>query len=577
MLVTSADRNLSAKEIVSLRKSSISLVILKDPNFQESIPAEFYGIESIFLLDLHSNDALLAHTINRAISASRDKDRLAHLHRHLGSVKVLRDDPALDLVAGILHRLAEANTVEDLRQAIAVLRPAIDFDYSLLIRTNARNNTQPHDALEESLKSASQNFQRKIFLGSDEILQQVRNHALDTAVSALVVAVLDPDTAEVMDGTYIILVRKGLDAFTSRDLWLLEFAYPALATSVERILILDRMAVQQLTWQATFDAISEPVSIINANREVVAANQAFHGIANSTSSRELRCHSLLFKRQTACGKCPVGNQAKSEKISLEGFGPFQVSSFPVTLGRSKLHIQFYRSLREESLLTSALIQSEKMIALGSLLSAIAHEINNPLTSITALAQILLEDIPSDKREDSDLFQILDAGMRCRRIIRDLLGFGGSTIDEKIPLDEAIVRTLGFAKTVTKNIRIQTQLNSQNIMRADSLVAMQQIIFNLVTNAAHALKGKGNIEIRTEDLRESEQTLLTISDNGPGFPQERLLNLFEPFHSEKQEGQGTGLGLAIVKTLVTRIGGKIEVSSKLHQGTTFRIFINYSIE
>jgi signal transduction histidine kinase len=104
--------------------------------------------------------------------------------------------------------------------------------------------------------------------------------------------------------------------------------------------------------------------------------------------------------------------------------------------------------------------------------------------------------------------------------------------------------------------------------------LQQVLFNLITNAAQAMNGKGSLEISI--ARDNDCYRIDVRDNGPGIPQEKLNHMFDPFYTSKNEGSGTGLGLSIVKSLIHKMGARIEVSSSA-KGTVFRIFLPRQVE
>ena len=104
----------------------------------------------------------------------------------------------------------------------------------------------------------------------------------------------------------------------------------------------------------------------------------------------------------------------------------------------------------------------------------------------------------------------------------------------------------------------------------SVNSLQQVLFNLITNAAQAMNGKGALEIHI--ARDGTAYRIDVRDNGPGIPPEKLSHVFDPFYTSKQEGMGTGLGLSIVRSLIQKMGARIEVSSTVGKGTEFRIFL-----
>jgi len=226
-----------------------------------------------------------------------------------------------------------------------------------------------------------------------------------------------------------------------------------------------------------------------------------------------------------------------------------------------------------------LVEAEKLASLGRIAAGVAHEINNPLAIINEKAG-LMQDIlqmSSDFEQKENLLKqiegINNSVNRCRTITHRLLGFARRmdiTI-EPLNLNEAIRETIAFLKSdiFTKSARLDLNL-SEDIpeIRSDKL-QLEQIFLNLIKNAVDAISDSGQITITTS-LSDSGLAQVSISDNGPGIPKERLKHIFEPFFTTKERGKGTGLGLFVSHAILRKLGGKISVQSETGKGTTFVI-------
>jgi signal transduction histidine kinase len=244
-------------------------------------------------------------------------------------------------------------------------------------------------------------------------------------------------------------------------------------------------------------------------------------------------------------------------------------SYGIRTGRDSYHFQFYRNVSKETMLASTLIQSEKMAALGRLVGAVAHELNNPLAGILATSQILLSEKESMSESVlEDLEEIRSAALRSKKIIDDLLGFttAGEKPLQQTDLAELVRSTLVFAKSALKEVSVSFHPDSEPTFALVHGNALQQVLFNLITNAAQAMNGRGKLDI--ELTREKQAFRLAVKDSGPGIAPEKLKHIFDPFFTSKQEGVGTGLGLSIVRNLVQKMNAKIDVSSILGKGTVF---------
>ncbi len=214
-----------------------------------------------------------------------------------------------------------------------------------------------------------------------------------------------------------------------------------------------------------------------------------------------------------------------------------------------------------------LIRSEKLASLGKLSAGVAHEINNPLTGILNLSQLLMDEFPEESDAHQDLKLIVRETIRCRSIVRGLLDFARQTAPEKasIEINRVIQEILQIVTTQEsfQNIRIETQYDPEipNIM-AD-LDQLKQVFFNVIVNASEAMGGNGKLKILTRWERDRSQIAVHCIDNGPGISEKNLNRLFDPFFTTKE--MGTGLGLAISYGIIKAHRGNIEVRSKLGEG------------
>jgi two-component system, NtrC family, sensor kinase len=258
---------------------------------------------------------------------------------------------------------------------------------------------------------------------------------------------------------------------------------------------------------------------------------------------------------------------------------------------------FNTMLKELELRQRHLVQSEKLASLGTLLSGVAHELNNPLSNISSSCQILSEEI-----EDTDitykkelLSQIDEQTDRARNIVRSLLEFSREKIFKKelIRLKELFEETIRFVKgQVPTNITIELNIPDEINIYADKQ-RMQQAFLNLIKNAIDSMSDTGDIHIKAarhsaidkiegkaeifnylkyhgKCTLEEDTVDIIINDSGPGIPQELISRIFDPFFTTKDVGKGSGLGLFIVHEIIEEHDGCIAVDSKINEGTTFLI-------
>jgi signal transduction histidine kinase len=254
---------------------------------------------------------------------------------------------------------------------------------------------------------------------------------------------------------------------------------------------------------------------------------------------------------------------------------------------------FNHVLHELELRQKHLVRSEKLASLGTLLSGVAHELNNPLSNISTSCQILIEELesadPEFKREL--LAQIDEQTGRARNIVRSLLDFARDREfkRETLPLAGLVAETLRFVKgQVPSRVAIVTDIPADIQIQGDKQ-RLQQVFLNLIKNALEALEGAGEIVIRAvrrgalqaeevpgrfkflAQCNPSEEAVeIEIRDNGHGIPPEVLPRIFDPFFTTKDVGKGSGLGLFVVYEIIEEHGGCIAAESEPGKGTTFHI-------
>jgi signal transduction histidine kinase len=218
-----------------------------------------------------------------------------------------------------------------------------------------------------------------------------------------------------------------------------------------------------------------------------------------------------------------------------------------------------------------LIQSEKLSAVGQLAAGVAHEINNPLTSVISFAQLLLKGRVSEADRQRCLELIASEGERAAKIIRGLLAFARRHTPERSPQDlrEILERALELREYALgrASIAVERRYAPVPLVLADPH-QLQQVFLNILINAEQALAHRrgGRIAVATEVG--DGVARVRIADDGPGIPPEDLPRVFEPFFSTKDVGQGTGLGLSVCYGIVREHQGRIWAESGPGRGATF---------
>jgi PAS domain S-box-containing protein len=257
--------------------------------------------------------------------------------------------------------------------------------------------------------------------------------------------------------------------------------------------------------------------------------------------------------------------------TIERFGRPVLDAGGELLGR----LEIYRDVTGQRLVQSKLLQTEKMAGLGQLVSGIAHELNNPLTSIIGYSQLLLgRRLTAPQEADGRL--IHQEAERAARIVKNLLLFARESRPERrsVNLNEVVERTLALRnyELRVENIELSQDLAEDLPPVVADPAQLQQVLLNLLVNAEQAIRqgsGEGSIRVRTGKTPRGRISF-EILDSGPGIPQEIIPRIFDPFFSTKPSGAGTGLGLSITCGIVKEHGGEIFVQSQLGHGAKFTV-------
>jgi signal transduction histidine kinase len=244
-------------------------------------------------------------------------------------------------------------------------------------------------------------------------------------------------------------------------------------------------------------------------------------------------------------------------------------------GRNRELCEAMRELQETQ---EQLIQKEKLASVGQLAAGVAHEINNPLSSILLYTDVLCQEIPEQNAQQrQDLQMILKEAIRCRTIVNDLLSFSRQNEVLAQPTDlnallEEMIQEIGIQERF-QGVQIQMDLDSGlPIIEADPF-QLHQVFCNLMNNAADAMPGGGTLTLRTKRGPWSGLITAEVQDTGEGISEENMKKLFTPFFTTKPMGKGTGLGLAIIYGIVKMHQGQIGVQSQVGQGTTFTLTLH----
>ncbi|MGD8623736.1 MAG: GAF domain-containing protein [Anaerolineae bacterium] len=255
-----------------------------------------------------------------------------------------------------------------------------------------------------------------------------------------------------------------------------------------------------------------------------------------------------------------------------------LETFAVHAGLALQNAWLYRDLQDRMVdlheAQSQLVQSAKMAAVGQLAAGVAHELNNPLTSVLGFAELLMWQANPGDPDWEDLNAIAEEARRARNIVRSLLDFARQSESSPEPSDvnELLAQTLALLRRQLANedVKLVEQYASDLPSLMLSINGIKQIFLNLVSNALQAMPRGGTLTVTTELL--GDEVAVRIADTGTGIPEEKLPHIFEPFFTTKPVGQGTGLGLSVSLGIAQDHGGRITVQSRVGEGTVFTVWL-----
>jgi signal transduction histidine kinase len=284
----------------------------------------------------------------------------------------------------------------------------------------------------------------------------------------------------------------------------------------------------------------------------------------------------LFVDGELTGVLVVGGKATGEV-----FHPAEVELLEMLAGQaavalknSRLYSDLRAQMDELTRTQQQLVQAAKLAAIGELAAGVAHEINNPLTTILGNCELALRRVSADSELHRRLRTLQEEGRRAARITRALLDFARRREPARQPVEIArlVTRTVELLATRVgrKAIAIDTHLDPRTPPILGDADQLTQVLLNLAGNAMDAMPGGGALTIRTEWHQGLDVVTVALTDTGIGMSAEQRARIFEPFYTTKPEGQGTGLGLSLSLGIVKSHGGNLTVESEPGQGTTMTV-------
>jgi signal transduction histidine kinase len=317
----------------------------------------------------------------------------------------------------------------------------------------------------------------------------------------------------------------------------------------------------------------------------LSSYQSLRGVRWAIIHQQPEAEAYALARRTTRDTLVIGAAALAIALALGAFFATRLTRPLAEIGTLATSVdEMAKRIAERADLASALARGDRLASVGVMSAQVAHEINNPLTTVLGYAKLLLEDKPEGHPDRNGLELIADEAERMKKIIGTLLEYARAprasepsinTATAATAKPEAVLRHVGvLVAPQLKKVRatLATEVTAEAPIAIEAS-ALQQVLVNLVQNAAQAFTNGGAITMTAKPSPGGIATVITVSDDGPGIPVEARTKVFDPFYTTKAPGTGTGLGLAVCKHLVATAGGSIElVDGPNGRGVEFRVVI-----
>ena len=388
-------------------------------------------------------------------------------------------------------------------------------------------------------------------------------------------------------GALAVTNRRG-GQFTTEDLWLLSTVAMNASVVLANSRLFGMVERSKQEWETAFNSLAEGIAVVGTGGTVLRANSSLARMAGISESQLVGQHfsAALFGRSDAVdgvleaarhGERPAPLVSRSAAIDRV----LRLTAAPLGGADDKSIVALLEDVTDQQAMEAQLIHNEKMAAVGQLVSGVAHELNNPLTSIAGLTELLLERGPLPDFPREHLRVIHDQAERAGRIVRNLLTFARKGSPEKalVDLNDVVSRTslLIAYEMKLRGIELDSRLSPVPLTAMGDRYELQQVLLNLVTNAVQAVGDLPESRPRVitiETVRVGEQAQLIVRDSGSGVPADLVPYLFTPFFTTKEPGKGTGLGLSLSYGLVESHGGRLSYAQSADAGAQFTVSLPY---
>jgi two-component system NtrC family sensor kinase len=389
----------------------------------------------------------------------------------------------------------------------------------------------------------------------------------------------------------VAVVSREERNFGGADLERIEALADLVSVSLENAELVETLRQTEWRFRTLFRSAPDPVLTVFASGRIREANDAVRDVTSVDAPQIVgRVLSELVigadrERLLEALRGSFEGRASRIEVSFAPLAGSEETVMPrlVSLAMTKLPeadpatvLIIGRDITAEREMRLRLMESDRLAAVGELVAGVAHEVNNPLSSISAFAQLLLRDETLSPPQRESIEVIRSETTRASYVVKDLLAFARRSEPRREPVDvNAVVeRTLRLRsyQFAASRVTVESRLAEDLPPVLGDARQLQQVCLNLVTNAAQAMAPRGGGVLTIVTRAEGRDVVLDVCDTGPGIAETVRARIFEPFFTTKAEGEGTGLGLSVSYGIVGSHGGTIAVASSSAAGTTFRVTI-----
>ncbi len=341
----------------------------------------------------------------------------------------------------------------------------------------------------------------------------------------------------------------------------------AVSLALGRIQKLEESEEIKKQWETTFNAVSDPVAIIDSNYDIIQANSTITKQRASGSVIAKKCYEVLYGRAQPCEHCQRGKTFRLDHDNGKATKSYEVYSQSLSLEPQKppVFVNIYHDITQRLSMEKQLLETAKLAELGTIGSSIAHELNNPLGGILSFTQLIKMDLPKDHPMYPDIVEMEAGALRCKDIIQNLLGFTRNpNVDEITDLDlrDVIKRAYKIMELQIKSQAIEVTLNlpDQPCGARGHLNLLSQAIKNILQMAVDSIHSrakkspadfKGQLDLSLQLT--TDKYVISVKNNGI-----------------KYEKESAGLGIPVASQIVEDHGGKLEISSSTNFETLAKI-------